>query len=289
MIKTILMHVDGGPAQDSRLRAAAALAGTFDAHLVGSADTGIGWPDYALIAGAVAATTAGTDFQNLRAAARARLDAFEAAAGRLGVASVETRMVEDEARYALLLQSRYADLVVLSRDGRAAPGRADPGRADPAQPAHVRALPEYLVLHGARPVLVVPPDGADQPLPGTALVGWDGSMQAIAAIIAALPLLVRADAVRLALVNPDTLSDLHGEQPGADMALYLARHGARVDVVVERTHSTVGTALLGLARDCGAGLMVTGAYGHSRYREWMVGGVTRELLERSRVPLLLAH
>ena len=284
MIKTILMHVDGGPAQDSRLRAAAALARAFDAHLVGSADTGIGWPAYALITGAVAATTAGTDFQNLRAAARARLDAFDAAASRLGVASVETRMVEDEARYALLLQSRYADLVVLSRDAQAAPGRADP-----AQPARTRALAEYVALRGARPVLVVPPEGADQPLPGTAVVGWDGSMQAIAAIGAALPLLVRADAVRLALVNPDTLSDLHGDQPGADMALYLARHGARVDVVVERTRSTVGTALLGLARDCGAGLVVTGAYGHSRYREWMVGGVTRELLERSRVPLLLAH
>ena len=279
MIKTILMHIDGSPAEDSRLRVAALLAGAFDAHLVGSADTGIGWPDYALIAGAVAATTAGMDFENLRAAARARLDAFDAAARRLGVASVETRMVEDEARYALLLQSRYADLVVLSRDTQ----------ADPAQPARVRALPEYLALHGARPVLVVPPDSADQALPGTAVVGWDGSMQAIAAIVAALPLLVRADSVRLALVNPDMPGDLHGEQPGADMALYLARHGARVDVVVERTRSAVGTALLGLARDCGAGLMVTGAYGHSRYREWMVGGVTRELLERSRVPLLLAH
>ncbi len=279
MIKTILMHVDGSPAQDNRLRAAALLASTFDAHLVGSADTGIGWPDYAIIAGAVAATTAGTDFQDLRAAARARLDAFDAAARLLGVASVESRLVEDDARYALLLQSRYADLVVLSRDART-------GAALPPRP---RALPEYVTLHGARPVLVVPPDGADQPLPGTAVVGWDGSMQAIAAIGAALPLLVRADSVRLVLVNPNSLQDLHGEQPGADMALYLARHGARVDVVVERTHGTVGTALLGLARDCGAGLIVTGAYGHSRYREWMVGGATRELLERSRVPLLLAH
>jgi nucleotide-binding universal stress UspA family protein len=279
MIKTILMHVDGSPAQDSRLRAAALLAATFDAHLVGSADTGIGWPDYALIAGAVAAATAGIDFQNLRAAARARLDAFDAAARRLGVTSVETRMIEDEARYALLLQSRYADLVVLSRDAPSGPGL----------PARARALPEYVALHGARPVLVVPPDGADLTLPGTAVVGWDGSMQAIAAIGAALPLLVRADSVRLALVNPDMLRDLHGEQPGADMALYLARHGVRVDVVVERTRSTVGTALLGLAHDCGASLMVTGAYGHSRYREWMVGGATRELLERSRVPLLLAH
>jgi len=279
MIKTILMHVDGSPAQDSRLRASALLANTFDAHLVGSADTGIGWPDYALIAGAVAATTAGMDFQDLRAAARTRLDAFDAAARRLGVASVEARMIEEEARYALLLQSRYADLVVLSRDAR----------SDAALPARARALPDYMALHGARPVLVIPPDGADLPLPGTAVVGWDGSMQAIAAIGAALPLLVRADGVRLALVNPDMLRDLHGEQPGADMALYLARHGIRVDVVVERTHGTVGAALLGLARDCGAGLVVTGAYGHSRYREWMVGGTTRELLERSRVPLLLAH
>jgi nucleotide-binding universal stress UspA family protein len=219
------------------------------------------------------------DFDNLRAAARARLDAFDAAARRLGVVSVETRMIEDEARYALLLQSRYADLVVLSRDVR----------TDPAQPARARALPEYVALHGARPVLVVPPEGVVQPLPGTAVVGWDGSMQAIAAIVAALPLLMCSDSVRLALVNPDTQGDLHGEQPGADMALYLARHGVRVDVVVERTRSTVGAALLGLARDCGAGLMVTGAYGHSRYREWMVGGATRELLERSRVPLLLAH
>jgi len=279
MIKTILVHVDGGAAQDSRLRAAALLANAFDAHLVGSADTGIGWLDYALLTGAVAATTAGPDFDILRGGARARLDGFEDAARRLGVTSFEARLVEDEARYALLLQSRYADLVVLSRGAQ----------ADPAQPMRARALPDHMALHGPRPVLVVPPDYADAPLPGTAVVGWDGGMQAIAAIAAALPLLVRADVVRLVLVNPEAQGELHGEQPGADMALYLARHGARVDVVVERTRATVGAALMGLARDCGAGLMVTGAYGHGRYREWMLGGVTRELLERARAPLLLAH
>jgi nucleotide-binding universal stress UspA family protein len=73
------------------------------------------------------------------------------------------------------------------------------------------------------------------------------------------------------------------------MALYLARHDVRVEVVRERTTATVGAALVELARDCGAGLMVTGAYGHSRLREWVLGGVTRELLERAPVPLLLAH
>jgi nucleotide-binding universal stress UspA family protein len=95
--------------------------------------------------------------------------------------------------------------------------------------------------------------------------------------------------VRLVLVNPDRMSDQHGEQPGADMALYLARHGVRVDVVLEHTHATAGGALIALAQATGAGLIVAGAYGHSRYREWVLGGVTRELLERAPVPLLLAH
>ena len=104
-----------------------------------------------------------------------------------------------------------------------------------------------------------------------------------------MPLLERADGVRLALVNPDQLSELHGEEPGADMALYLARHGVKVDVVLERTHATTGDALMALARECGAGMIVTGAYGHSRYREWELGGVTCELQERTPVPLLIAH
>jgi nucleotide-binding universal stress UspA family protein len=59
--------------------------------------------------------------------------------------------------------------------------------------------------------------------------------------------------------------------------------------VVEHTRATVGAALIALAQDCGAGLMVSGAFGHSRYREWMLGGTSRELLERARVPLLIAH
>ncbi|RYE95858.1 MAG: universal stress protein, partial [Oxalobacteraceae bacterium] len=78
-------------------------------------------------------------------------------------------------------------------------------------------------------------------------------------------------------------------QAGADLALWLARHGVGVDVVLERTTTTAGHALAALARDSGAGLMVCGAYGHSRYREWMLGGVTRELLARAPVPLLIAH
>jgi nucleotide-binding universal stress UspA family protein len=279
MYKTIVVHVDGSSQQDSRMVAAARLAREHDAHLVGSAATGISWTDYLILTGSMAAPIPPADFDGLRETAALHLRGFTDHAARLGIASVETRLVEDTADGALLLQARYADLVVLSRD-------ADP---EPGLQPRVRRLPEHVALRGVRPVLVVPPDYADQPLASTVVAGWDGSTQALRALAAALPLLERADGVRLVLVNPDRLSDLHGEQPGADMALYLARHGVKVDVVLERTHATAGAALMAQARAAGAGLIVAGAYGHSRYREWVLGGVTRELLERTPVPLLLAH
>ena len=279
MYKTILVHIDGSEQQESRLRAAALLAVRHGAHLVGSGATGISWMEYSLLTSAMAPPVIGDDFQALRDSVAERLEAFKTEAARLGIESVEARMVEDNPRYALLLQSRYADLVVVSQDSDTGPG----------VPARVRGLPEHVALRGARPVLVVPPSYLGEPIPGTVVVGWDGGAQALRAIMAALPLLALAASVKLVVVNPDLLSELHGDQPGADMALYLARHGARVDVVVEHTRSTCGEALCGLARSCGAGLIVSGAFGHSRYREWMLGGTTRELLERAPVPLLIAH
>ncbi len=279
MYKVIVVHVDGSGRHESRLRAAALLAVEYGAHLVGSAATGISWADYSLLTGSMAAPVIGDDFQELREAAAGHLEAFTQAAARLGVESVDARLIEDDPRHALLLQSRHADLMVLSQDGGDQPG----------PPVRMRGLPEHVALRGARPVLVVPGGYQGEPIPGTAVVGWDGGMQALRAIAAALPLLEHAAAVKLAVINPDALSDLHGEQPGADMALYLARYGIEVEIVAERTRASIGDTLCGLARHCGAGLMVAGAFGHSRYREWMLGGTTRVLLEHARVPLLVAH
>jgi nucleotide-binding universal stress UspA family protein len=281
MYKTIVVHDDGSPRQESRLLAAALLANTHGAHLVGSAATGVSPVELAVMSGSMAAPAPRTDFDALRDAAAASLGTFTEQAGRLGVGSVEARLAEDHTDFSLLLESRYADLVVLSQ--------APDGSGSADQPAYLRRLPEHLALRGARPVLVVPDTYKGEPIPGIAVAGWDGSIQALRALSASLPLLRAASALRLVLVNPDTLSELHGEQPGADMALYLARHGVKVDVVVEHTSATVGQALIGLARACGAGLIVCGAYGHSRYREWVLGGVTRELLAHSPVPLLMAH
>ncbi|MGI4721345.1 MAG: universal stress protein [Janthinobacterium lividum] len=283
MFKTIVVHIDGAAAQDSRLRAASLLANDHGAHLIGMTASGVSWLDYAVLTGSFGAPVPlpESDFQGLRDAAEERLTVFSREAARLGVESFAGHANDDDVAYALLLESRYADLVVLSQDKA--------GNTLPASLGRMAHLPEYISLHGVRPVLVVPPDYDNAVIPGPAVVGWDGGMQALRAISAALPLLQRASNVQLAIINPDQRRGLHGEQPGADMALYLARHGVRVEVVRERTSSTEGEALVALARDSGAGLMVTGAYGHSRYREWVLGGVTRELLERAPVPLLIAH
>lgn len=290
MYKTIVVHIDGGAEQEARLRVGAGLAKTFDAHLIGSAATGISWPDYALLVGSMGGPVMpGADFNRVRDTVRQRLEAFQTAVQRQGVASIESHMIEDDARYALLLESRYADLVVVSREASRDIGFEAATSIVPGLAAQARGLPEYIALHSARPVFVVPPGWSGCSSPGTVVVGWDGSMQAIRAIAAAMPLLRLATTVRLTLINPSSMAGKHGEEPGADMALHLARHGVKVDVLVEDTRSSTGEALMRVAHVHGAGLLVTGAFGHSRYREFVLGGVTRALLSRCATPLLIAH
>lgn len=274
MYKTIIVHVDDSPLTEARLQAAAWLANAHEAHLVGCAATGMSWSAYAMLTGSMGVTPV-DEFDLLRSAARASLQRFAERVRQLGVQSHEERLVEDENRDALLLQSRYADLVVTGQDAGDA--------------STVRGLPQYLAMHGVRPVLAVPPSYGGAPIADSIVVGWNGSAQAIRAIVGALPLLARAQTVRLALINPQLESGLHGDEPGADMALYLARHGVRVELVNEQTRSAPGDALLGLVRAGGAGLLVAGAFGHSRYRELVLGGVTRLLLDRAPVPVLFAH
>jgi len=277
MFKTILVQVDGGAGQASRLRAAAVLAEMHGAHLVGAGATGISLANYAVLNGGMAVPLSDDAFEALREDVRTRLSAFIGQAQRIGIAGAEVRLFEGSTHDGLLLQSRYADLIVVSQP--------DPHDRFGAE----HGLPQTLALGGTRPVLVVPPayDGAQ--IAGNVLVGWDGSMPAQRAISAALPLLVQARSVTLALINPERQAELHGEEPGADMALYLARHDVKVNVVVEHTRARESDALMALARHRHADLMVIGAFGHSRYREWFLGGVTRDLLGSAPVPLLMAH
>jgi nucleotide-binding universal stress UspA family protein len=167
-------------------------------------------------------------------------------------------------------------------------GQNDPNESLPG----VRAdFPEYVVMNSGRPVLIIPYAGRFHNVGRRVLIAWDASVEATRAITTAIPLLKRADHVELAVFNPTVGLEAHGERPGADIALYLARHGVKVEVSEEKTAAgmDVGNALLSHAADIGADLMVMGGYGHSRFREVLLGGVTDTVLKSMTVPTLMAH
>ena len=155
--------------------------------------------------------------------------------------------------------------------------------------ARGRVLRADIAKSSGRPVLVVPYAGSFASVGRRALVSWDAGTSATRALTASIPLLRRAEIVEVAVFNADPQTDVHGEQPGADIALYLARHGLKVDVIRQKTQVDIGNALLSLATDLGSDLVVMGGYGHSRFREILLGGVTRTVLESMTVPVLMAH
>lgn len=170
-----------------------------------------------------------------------------------------------------------ADLVVLA-------GPAD-GGVDGAA-AHDFAA--ALLLESGRPVLVVPP-GAKAPAPGGgAVLAWRPGAEAARAMHDALPLL-RA-AARVDVVSVDPLPDGAGGLEPGEVATHLARHGVRAEVVVHESRGrSVAEVLVEHARAMPASLLVAGGYGHSRLREWVMGGATRELLLTSPLPVLFSH
>ncbi len=173
---------------------------------------------------------------------------------------------------------RHADLVVV--------GQPDP---DGARSSEVM-LVETAFMSTGRPTLVVPYIGARQIPPRQVICSWDGSREAARAIRDALPLLAMATSVCVMVVDPERLGGRVGEQPGADIATFLARHGIRVEVKTESAAGLdVGDVLLSAASDDGADLIVMGGYGHSRLREIVFGGTTAHMLAHMTVPVLLSH
>lgn len=271
--KTILVYVDQSKHSPARVKLAAALAIAHDAHLIGVAVTGISrfiYPDGMVFINSVIDT--------LRGHAQRNLDHFEEMVKKMGVNSYERRISEDDAPGALALQARYSDLVVLSQ--------TDLSEGDGAA---ISSLPEYVMLNSSRPVLTLPYAGKFDNIGRNILVAWDGSMEATHAISNALPMLKRARKVTIAVFNPAQRFDAHGQQPGADMGLYLARHGVEIDIMEENTELDVGNALLSLAADKGSDLLVMGGYGHSRFREVLLGGVTSMILDTMTLPVLMSH
>ncbi|MBY6067679.1 universal stress protein [Leisingera aquaemixtae] len=174
-------------------------------------------------------------------------------------------------------QARFSDLVVLGQPY----GQGKRAEAEP--------IVESALFEGRAPVLVVPDKGAPLHRPQTVLVAWNESIEAMTAIRRAMPFLTAADLVRIAVIDPPQ----HGPErsdPGGMLAQMLSRHGVKCEIdVLSKTMTRVSDILNRHAADTAADLIVMGAYGHSRFREAILGGATRNMLEQAKVPLLMAH
>ncbi|MDQ9170753.1 universal stress protein [Oxalobacteraceae bacterium R-40] len=278
---SIAVHVDSSRHMADRVGFACAVANTHNAHLIGLATTGIA--EAASMAGISGEGGAfiGSYLDTCKERTTANLEEFENIARKSNVASFEKRTLDEETGYALCLQARYSDLIIA-------------GQTDPDEHVFMEqsGIPEYVVTHSGRPVLLVPYALENPQLNyEKACIAWDGGLPAARAAYGAIPLLRHFKKVEVVIFNPATGFHAHGEEPGADIAHYLSRHGLHVDVTRHSTGNAVdvGSALLSQAADTGAGLIVMGAYGHSKLRELVLGGVTRTILKSMTVPVLMSH
>ncbi len=174
------------------------------------------------------------------------------------------------------LRSRFADLVVLPQ-----PYGKNHGAED-------EAVIEAAMFEGQAPVLVIP-NGAEVVDFDRAVIGWNESAESLAATRAALPILTAADSVNISVIDPPQ----HGpnrSDPGGALSQLLVRHGVRTEIsVLAKTMPRVSDVLMRHVEDQDARLLVMGAYGHSRFREAILGGATRDMLEKAPVPVLMTH
>ncbi|MEO1734183.1 MAG: universal stress protein [Pseudomonadota bacterium] len=155
--------------------------------------------------------------------------------------------------------------------------------------AEIELVLEAALFDGRTPVLVVPDAAPNDFAFRKVLVAWNESAEALSAIRKALPFLAAADLVQIAVIDPPA----HGPErsdPGGLLSLMLSRHGVKCEIdVVRKTLPRISDVLHQKATDAGSDLIVMGAYGHSRLRQSILGGTTRNMLEQSKVPILMAH
>ena len=276
--KSILTIVTDAKLQGAQIDAAVAMARREDAHLdvlcIGIDRTQTGY----YYAGATA-------FIQQETFERAQSDARETEAAvreRLAVEDIrwgaESAVAQLGAMGGLVaLRARFADLVVQLKPYGGSGGQ------------DAEAIVEAALFEGRAPVLIVPEGGLAADFGRRIVCGWNQGQEALNAIRAGLPLLRAADLADIAIINPPT----HGAEradPGAPLCQMLVRHGVKAEVtVLAKTLPRVSDVLMRHVSDINADMVVMGAYGHSRFREAIMGGATRNMLEHAKVPVLMAH
>ncbi|MFZ6817529.1 universal stress protein [Undibacterium sp. Ji22W] len=276
--KTILVHVDESKSSLTRTQFAHQIASKFDAHLTGIALTGISRYIFESTDLGVGDPNIMLHLSALRERAEKAISQFQKSSAGLGIATTECLIANDEANGGLGLRARYSDLIIIGQTNREEPS-----------PSVMSDFPEFMVVNSGRPVIIVPYASDLDSIAENCVIAWDGSREAARAITDAIPLLKSSKLVHILIINPEQQADVHGEEPGADIALYLARHGIKVEITTRfGTHST-GNTILTACKELNADLLVMGGYGHSRFREMIMGGTTRTILEKMTLPVLMSH
>jgi nucleotide-binding universal stress UspA family protein len=275
MIKDIVVKLGLGE-QDRAGPFAISMAEAYDAHLLGVAFSYDPLVPYSAMGGVPAEFIESQRAESDRAARKA-IARFEEAAKRAGISS-ETLVMNTSVSGAsdrLGLIGRRFDLVVLG------------------QPTHEKPMPDEVIDEGVlfesgRPVIFVPFIQKAALDLDRVMVCWDGSRAAARAVGDSLPLLAKAKQVEVVIVgHKPPKSD---EMSGADLGQHLARHGLKVDVRrITASDVDVASVILSHAADNAIDLIVMGGYGHSRLREFVLGGATRGILEAMTVPVLMSH
>lgn len=277
-LPTIAVHLDHTERCEIRSLLAARLARRHRSHLVGIVTTGVQVVAQPMPIGSELDDCIVGASLHLRRRAEAVAHVFRCRVATSALPSFDTRPVDGEPVGAMVDHGRTSDLVVVGQaDACAAVDRA------------VRLLPEEVMLQAGRPVLIVPRAGRFDGALDRVLVAWDGSREASICLRSALPVLRRAAKVTVMSLLRD------GDAPAAralyssEMNDWLLRHGVQARVERVMTSARFCDALLDSAAALECDLLEMGGYGHARMRERMLGGVTRELLARATLPVLIAH
>ena len=273
--KTVMVSLALDRSNDARLEIAGQLVKRFDACAIGIAAGEFSPPLY---------FTTGAQAQRVldegQAAIRNRVAVVEAqfrAAMQHRAAAVQWRCAEDFPARFIAQQARAADIIVVGEDGR-----------DAISNPFMRADSSDLLMQTGRPLLVVPDDDDWLDL-RSVLIAWKDTPEARRAVADALPILCEAKDVTVVEIvenEADRSAALAGVE---DLVAWLLRHGVIASARVPAECGNVETQLEKVASEFGAGLVVAGAYGHSRFQEWVFGGVTKHLLNPSRRCALLSR
>jgi nucleotide-binding universal stress UspA family protein len=275
--KTVMVGLTVGQPNGSRLEVAAQLAERFGARVIGIAAAEFSPPPY---------FAEGEPAQRLIdqgwAAVKSRLKELEGGfrvAMQNRVAEVEWRCGEDFPTRFMVQQARACDIIVVGEAVRGGGGLTDP---------FVQVNPSDLVMQVGRPLLVVPETCNWLDL-RSVLIAWKDTAEARRAVSDALPLLHKSTEVTIVEIAEDDADRAAALSRLDDVAAWLSRHGVVASQQVPEQCGDAATQLERIASNVGAGVVIAGAYGHSRLSEWILGGVTRQLISPSNRCSLLSH